>query len=280
MIYNGVLEKGEEFKVKNERYSLISSLCDMITTASPESPEYKISEYFLRHYSELDQLNIYDVADACFVSRSSIRRFCQSIGFDNFKDLKEQFPQYDDMEGMHMLETADFYRKPTHLEIIGDVLSSLNARMQLPDTDELLKYINDSSSVMFYCIGFAENIAKEFQHEMIHCRKVIYVSSSLSFVKNWVSMATPDDLLVTISTSGSFADLMVKELGYAPMKKALLIASNMPDLDGEFDIPYHMASNLKDPPLDIYARYGLTYFFDMLFYRYESTYRTNDEGAL
>ena len=53
-----------------------------------------LAQYLLYHFDQLKDLNIYDVAEACFVSRSGIRRFCQSIGFDNFSDIKAEAEEW------------------------------------------------------------------------------------------------------------------------------------------------------------------------------------------
>lgn len=46
-----------------------------------------IADYLLRNLHRLNVLTIYDVAEECFVSRSSIHRFLRQIGFDQFSYL-------------------------------------------------------------------------------------------------------------------------------------------------------------------------------------------------
>ena len=73
--------------MKNTAFSLMTALLAVMNESEPKDPYYVLAQYFLYHFDQLRDLNIYDVADACYVSRSGIRRFCQSIGFDNFSDL-------------------------------------------------------------------------------------------------------------------------------------------------------------------------------------------------
>ena len=69
--------------MKNTAFSLMTALLAVMNESEPKDPYYVLAQYFLYHFDQLRDLNIYDVADACYVSRSGIRRFCQSIGFDN-----------------------------------------------------------------------------------------------------------------------------------------------------------------------------------------------------
>lgn len=72
----------------------MTALLAVMNESEPKDPYYVLAQYFLYHFDQLRDLNIYDVADACYVSRSGIRRFCQSIGFDNFSDLKAEADEW------------------------------------------------------------------------------------------------------------------------------------------------------------------------------------------
>ena len=80
--------------MKNTAFSLMTALLAVMNESEPKDPYYVLAQYFLYHFDQLRDLNIYDVADACYVSRSGIRRFCQSIGFDNFSDLKAEADEW------------------------------------------------------------------------------------------------------------------------------------------------------------------------------------------
>lgn len=78
--------------MKINRLSLLNSLFNVLNENNQGDPYLILAEYFLEHYHELSRLNIYDVAADCFVSRSSIRRFCQAIGYENSSRLKMNSP--------------------------------------------------------------------------------------------------------------------------------------------------------------------------------------------
>ncbi len=44
--------------------------------------------YIYAHLEECCYISIYDLADACHVSRTTVMRFAKKLGFDGFSDLK------------------------------------------------------------------------------------------------------------------------------------------------------------------------------------------------
>lgn len=80
--------------MREGRLNLFMSLLAVYDENDRDDSSYTLARYFLEHFDSLADLNIYDVMDACFVSRSGVRRFCQSIGFDNFSKIKARAGEY------------------------------------------------------------------------------------------------------------------------------------------------------------------------------------------
>ena len=73
------------------KLGFLNSLIEIVNNNMEEDAATSVlARYFLVNFNRLPELNIYDVAENCFVTRSSVRRFCQSLGFDNYKELKKQ----------------------------------------------------------------------------------------------------------------------------------------------------------------------------------------------
>ena len=72
------------------KLGFLNSLIEIVNNNMEEDAATSVlARYFLVNFNRLPELNIYDVAENCFVTRSSVRRFCQSLGFDNYKELKK-----------------------------------------------------------------------------------------------------------------------------------------------------------------------------------------------
>lgn len=56
--------------------------------------DYRISKFILSNLDDIGDYNIKQIAKACYVSPSSISRYCRKIGFDDFAQLRQQFNQW------------------------------------------------------------------------------------------------------------------------------------------------------------------------------------------
>lgn len=131
------------------RLSLLYSLFSVLNNNSPEDSNYALAKYFLENYHRLSTLNIFDVASDCFVSRSSVRRFCQSIGYDNFLDLKTEFHEYDDQYNHYMAHMDRENYRETLSKEINDMIQELNHRMNHEEVDKIIDRIYKSRYVVF-----------------------------------------------------------------------------------------------------------------------------------
>ncbi len=262
--------------MKIERVSLLNRLCSVFNRCTPGSPDYVLAAYFLRHYYEMEHLNIYDVAEACYCSRSSIRRFAQSIGFDNYKDFKEQFSKYDDKVSQHVDSLGYDDYKAYLLRSVNSMITGLTHRIcEAEDTKRLLNDIYERETVVFYCTGMSETIAIEFQREMILCQKLVHVSTDLETCRTLLASSPGSSLLIVITVTGNFARQSLPAVREMQGKKTLLIVEEGTDLAADFDMVYALASQDSEPNVYLYGRYGIICFFDLLFYLYDLNYPVN-----
>ncbi len=277
------------------RMGLLNRLCDVINNSAPDSSAYTFAEYFLDHYQDMENLNIFDVADDCYSSRSGVRRFAQSIGYDNFKELKEDFPTYEELKDYHFypFENEDY---DTFLcNSLQNVIENVCRRVrENPDTDRLLEYIHSSPLPMFYCCGTSQSTAQEFQRRMVFCNKIIHVSPDIDICRQQMKASEGSGLLTVITSTGNFAEQSLPELDQIEARKVLLIASDGSRFEGHFDMIYSLApdnnvtespnyhGSLEEIPLMsedprvtdvyLYGSYGVLCFLELLFYLYSHRY--------
>lgn len=78
-------------------FNMIIMLLAMLNSEPIGTNDYRISRFILSNLEEIQQYNISQLAKACFVSVSSISRYCRKIGFQDFNELKQQFYQWEDI---------------------------------------------------------------------------------------------------------------------------------------------------------------------------------------
>ena len=54
-----------------------------------DSTNCRIASYLLAHVQEAEDLGVEQLAAACYVSKSSISRFCREIGLEDFTELRD-----------------------------------------------------------------------------------------------------------------------------------------------------------------------------------------------
>lgn len=255
------------------RLSLLNSLFSIINENHQESSNYVIAHYFLKHYHQLSELNIYDVAAECFVSRSSIRRFCKSIGFDNFLDLKTAFKEYDDNYSYYIKHSNRENYRETLTREINEMIVELDKRMNVDEVDKIADRIYKSKTVVFLTAGAAMSIIQEFQQSMIFHGKIINIVSDLYTDKPLISTLDKGDMIVTISAMGTFAMASREYVSQSNAFKILVTVNRNEEFKKWYDKVYHLSAiDRSNDGRSVYEKYGISYMFDIIYSAYVRKY--------
>ena len=75
-------------------YNLTIILLSTINSELINSNNYRIAKYILENMRALEDISITELAKECYVSNSSISRFCRDIGLRDYNELKSQIAKY------------------------------------------------------------------------------------------------------------------------------------------------------------------------------------------
>ncbi|MDO3410955.1 MurR/RpiR family transcriptional regulator [Saccharibacillus sp. CPCC 101409] len=256
--------------------SLLHTLFAIINEGNVGDSAYVLAHYFLEHYGELRHLNIFDVASDCFVSRSSVRRFCKAIGYDNFVDLKAEFARYDQVYYANIQSSRqERYKQQLFDEIekmIRDVSSSL--------TDDMLRSFVDrihaSRYTVFLIPGAYSGAVKDFQEKMLAHNRIVYVVFENYMDNELIRSLDERDLLITLSVSGVFAEEAAGFTESLNVRNALITGNRAFSAKERYDELYYL-SERPDGRINtpVYSRYGVTFMLDVLYSEYARTHQTN-----
>ncbi len=70
--------------------SIMARLLNFVNFGEGKASEYDVARMIVKHYHEIPQLTIYELADLCFVSASTITRFVRKLGYASYKDFKDE----------------------------------------------------------------------------------------------------------------------------------------------------------------------------------------------
>lgn len=256
------------------RLSLLNSLFNVLNDNTPEDSSAVLARYFLENYRNLSKLNIFDVAAECYVSRSSVRRFCKSLGYGSFLDLKNEFTEYDDKMALSIKHYArEDYRSMLTSEI-NEMIKELDYRMDTEEVDDIIKRFHDAQNVIILTSDTSTSVIKNFQQSMALYGKIIYLVSDSYEDHSMLCEASEKDCIVSISVTGVFASAIAPYLKDRTSFKMLFTGNRSEKLHDGYDKVYHLSKrDVSDESSFMYGKYGIDYVFDIILASYVNAYR-------
>ncbi len=265
---------GERSTIRH--FSLMNSLLAVLNASPHDSTESVLARYFLKHFDHLDQLNVYDVANECFTSRSGIRRFCQSIGLDNFSDLKSYAWEWERHRNQFVgYASHDRYRSYL-ASAIEQTIQQVSRVVTDEFLDELARLLHEAERVVILTSDFSSMSIRQFQQSMLYLRKIVHIITDSTGDIAQLEALGPRDALIVVSEHGNYARAVQTALPHATVPRALVTVDAPYDLIAAFDYALRLSSEPESPGRTAYAQYGLTYVFDLLYNRYFELFEAND----
>ena len=254
------------------KWGLLSSLLGIINSNSEEdTTSIVLAKYFLQNFNRLPELNIYDMAEECFVTRSAIRRFCQSLGYDNYKALKTQFK--------NMQENYRYYKDVTVTEDYGEKIATELYEMALDCNQNLqgraydiADLLHESEQVVFLASDIYSKHCSEFQKGMILLGKMVRIVGQQFENNKLLSTLTEKDTLFNVSVGGFFAGVTEKIVQKLPCRKILLTSRHSKKYETMYDDVLYLCSHDLGADRTVYHVYAVPYCLDLILFSYKKKY--------
>ena len=259
-------------------FGLMTSLLAMMNTHGKDDVDYILARYFLQHFAELGKLNIYEVADACFVSRSSIRRFCQAIGYENFSGLKAEEHEW----ALHYTAFTNYVNRPNFPaylhNALNDMSQEINRLAELQNLDSLVEHIHDSREIYMLTADCSSMAARELQQQMVVMGRLVTLITDSDPSAEKLNDVGPADILITTSATGNYAMAINNMVRQLDTYKVLITLNRDKRFYSSYDYIFYLSEKHKvNPELqykqrNVYTRYSINYFSDLLYSRYVRRY--------
>jgi len=163
--------------------------------------DFHILKYILNNRSTCYKFNINELANKCNVSRSSVLRLAQKMGFSGYSEFRV-FLKWEDEEE----ESSQSY--------IGTLTHDLEAtlkHLQDKNFDEICEVIDKSDRIFVYGTGSAQlNAAHELQRAFIVQHRYLTIIHDETKFEVILPDLRPTDLMIIISLSGDTPTLIPK----------------------------------------------------------------------
>ena len=221
-------------------FNLVIMLLSTINSEPKDSNNYKIAKYIIEHLRELEDCTLSQLAKNCYVSNSSISRFCRDIGFSDFNELRIQVARipiaYQKAHNKFKFKEFDenFCRS-----YVTSVCDNLNHAFTSPtiqkDIEALVNDLCTYQKIAAFGYMQSENMALHLQYDLQTSGKTIYTSLKFTDQIEYIKHADENTLIIIFSDSGSYFEHMFSRS--VPLKhskaKIVMVTSNM-----EIELPY------------------------------------------
>ncbi len=193
--------------------------------------ERAIAQYILNNESEVIYLTARELADRVGVSDASIVRFCQSIGYSGFRELKLKIALESQASESHRAQSADaslegeldrtFERAVTSIRNTQRVLSEEQVSLAA-------ERIRQASRVYLLGAGTSGVVARDFQIKMSRLGITALYDEQSHNMAIHMALATPNDVVLAFSHSGNTLDIVnLMRIGRERGAFAIAVTNNM-----------------------------------------------------
>lgn len=210
--------------------------------------EIEAADYILKHPEQVLHLKITEFSDILNISKSSIIRFCQSIGLSGWKELKIELSSslsdekaratsssnanlpFDQEDAPEMIahKLKDLYQHSLSETLLSLDISQLNTTLKILQKAETIYVVT-----AYHNISLAQN----FADKLLAIGFKVQVPASAQTQRFTMNISTPEDAVLFISYSGDYRNLEeLIEIGEQRKTKMLLITGSR---DNRFEESVH-----------------------------------------
>jgi DNA-binding MurR/RpiR family transcriptional regulator len=168
------------------------------------STNHIIASYILSHCEEVRDMNITDLAKACYVGTGSVSRFVREIGLESYSQLRQLIAE-SEFSFENVRRDAEYAERRDLLsEYIANSIRTAAASVDYQQLTKLCRDIHDHESV-FACGHLkAQSAAVSLQTDLLMMGKNIRTSTAFNEQIDTIMNAGKEDLIIIFSYTGSY----------------------------------------------------------------------------
>ena len=270
------MENYKELDIKT--FNLISTLLNLINDNEEDDINTYLAKYFLNNLENLENKSIYDIADECFTSRSTVQRFIKNIGYDSFNNIKSK----TDMCISHNKRYGKYYTRKnfrsSYLEELKDMMDSIDKIIDSSTISYFIDLIHLSNTVVFNYADSSTVAPLDFQEAMLCFKKNIRCVTNGSHSIDLLKSLNENDTIITLSVTGNYALASLSDIEKTRANKVLITLNKSDEFKNVYDKIIYLNQNspsvnfIQTGTKNAYTIYGLTYFLDLMLNKYYEKY--------
>ena len=238
----------------------------LIINEGETNADFAIAKYILNHINNLEEITVNELVDNSFVSRSSIRRFCKKLGYENFSELQCSLTDIIFPSNIHLREFTSMRDYRNNLTIgLTEMIKDINTAVSDETVEELVELIKMSDDIIFLSSNNTSSNLIKFQQELFYVNKIIRLINANFGLNSIIKKTNEDSLIFVISISGVFSNAIMETLKTMKGKKILVSANRNERLSSFYDRVIYISNNdIEEDGIGLLGKYGITYLFDLI----------------
>ena len=256
-----------------KEFALMQKLIFCVNRFTTDRSFHELAYYLLLHYHEIEKIPLKQLMTDCFASASTVRRFCQSIGYENYSALRAAKSR--NQEDQRQIARYNWAKGRYQPRTLHDELSNMTYQIGRSVQGEVLqtlvnRFVQAQTSILFAIRPYALFL-EEFQCQMISLGKTVYI---LEEIPNNSTVFYPKDQPVNnlvVSPTGGILSALGQPVQQLPGWKGVLLCQDYQNHPSVLPLLplYDLVLPLKVRTHDIeymelYGKYGIAYLFEIL----------------
>lgn len=250
-------------------------LFSIINKAEIETVDYAIAHYLLEHYKTIQDINIYDMAENCFINRTTVLRFFKKYGFDNFLDFKNHYVDDFEEKDVAPILFQDYasYINDLNAKIL-DMMDQFSLKRDKTQEIEFFnQHIYNSNKIVLMGDESFYGQLYHAQQSMIGLNKVVHLVTNHISDNKVLKSLTQDDCLIVFSLKGNYFEAIKTELEKIHAYKMMLTLHVNESWKPYFNYISQLTKQPEKADEAVYRKYGVTYFIDTMMSTYRMKYK-------
>ena len=263
-----------------QTFNLVSTLISIVNKNNDTNMDFILAVYFLKHLEDLETISIYEIAEACYTSRSSVQRFIKDIGFESYNKLKSKIQEVL----RHNRRYLNFYRENNFREFyrknINDMMDNFDKFYNSEHIDYFVDLLHISDKIVFSIAEGSSVAPFDFQEALVSLHKNVRVITNSTKNRELLLSLKETDTLITLSMTGNYALATLNEIEKSKANKVLITLNHSTIFNEVYDKVIHFTDDnsskdyIQDGVRNAYTIYGFSYLFDLILNRYFEKYNS------
>lgn len=204
-------------------YIVVYRLINLLNDSEYDSTDAHIAESLLDMIKDIEHMPIDKVADKCHISKSTLSKFVKRLGFEDYREFRENARNEKKRAGYHNYEEKvpmdrfiGQYGIERFLGILSEDIRHFLSGIDRNQISALAQALHKYKKVAAFGSVYSETVAMDFMYEIAGVGK--YIKTNIYDVKQeqYINEADEDTLIIIFSNSGQY----IYENGMKPLNQS------------------------------------------------------------